>query len=1000
MVNIKEKRIEKLIEELYSLRYGERVPLDAIFTKDTTPIPYEDIESRIFQKIEVGTKWGELWDSSWFKLSGKVPGHWKGKAVAALIDIGGEGCLFKDGSPYCGITYKRTETLFERKRRIMLYDVAEGGEEVSLLIEGAANGLFGDKPPWNTAWPFFQLNQAELAFLNEEIWTLAMDMDFLLQVYKTLDPNLPRAKRILHGLNRAANLTPLRENVSEALKITKDLIQTPSSTSELTAWSVGHAHIDLAWLWRYRETRRKAGRTFSTALRMMEEYPEYIFGASQPQLFEWVKEDYPKVYNEVKEAVKSGRMECQGGMWVEPDMNLTGGESLVRQCLYGKRFFKEEFGLEINNLWLPDVFGYSAALPQILKKSGIDYFMTQKISWNETNTFPHHTFMWAGIDGTEVQTHFLPTNNYNCANEPQRMTEANLRFAQSDIHEGYLNLYGIGDGGGGPSRRHIEWALRGQDCEGMPKIKMAKAQQYFQYLAEKGTADLPRWRGELYLEMHRGTYTTHALIKKYNRQLELKLRDVELLGTLVKCIAKGEYPAERIERIWKDTLLNQFHDVLPGSSIKEVYEDAEKISEENLKSLAAIEKTFLHQLFSHEVGDSITLFNTQPWKRTELVCIEGKDISVTVPSMGYASFSKEELKLLESKDEKVTISEDGSLLENEFLRIEIKDDGIIKSILLKETGQEMLKPEGAGIFKLYEDKPYTFDAWDISPYYTETIPETALLKSQKILKKTRLVIQIEQVYRIGLSEIKQVLELRSGESLLRAHCIVEWNETNKMLRVSAETDISWPTATYEIQYGSIERPTHSNTSWDEAKFEVCGHRFADLSQPDRGIALLNDCKYGYRIYDSVMELNLLRSPLFPDAEADRGHHEFSYAYMPHSGMLKDSDVIKTSHNFNTPLLILDGRVREEEKTYSWFSSDSDQVCIDVVKPVEDGEGVVVRCYEIKGGSCRCRLSSDLPINQVYSVNLLEKVDELLAVEKPNNFILEFKPFEIKTLLLL
>jgi alpha-mannosidase len=999
MVNIKEKRIENLIKELYSLRYGETVPLDAEIIQDRDPIPYEDIETRTFQKIEVGTKWGELWDSSWFKFKGKVPEEWKGKEVVALIDIGGEGCVFKEGSPYCGITYKRTEVLYERKRRIMLYSNSSGGEEVSLLVEGAANGLFGAKPPWNTAWPFFRLNQAELALFDKEIWTLAMDMDFLLELYKTMEPNQPRAKRVLAGLNRAANLTPLRENISEALEITKALIHTPSSSSELTAWSVGHAHMDLAWLWRYRETRRKGGRTFSTAFRMMEEYPEYIFGASQPQLFEWIKEDYPQLFNEVKEAVKSGRMECQGGMWVEPDMNVPSGESLVRQCLYGKRFYKKEFGLDLKNLWLPDVFGYSAALPQILKKSGIDYFITQKISWNELNTFPHHTFMWGGIDGTEVQSHFLPTNNYNCDNQPQKMVDASLRFAQSDIHEGYLNLYGIGDGGGGPSRRHIEWVKRGKDCEGMPKLKPAKAEQFLQYLEEKGTADLPQWRGELYLEKHRGTYTTQALMKKYNRQIELKLRDVELLGALVKREKKGKYPAELVERIWKNTLLNQFHDVLPGSSINEVYTDAHKISEESLHSLAAIEKELMHQLFSEENEDYLTLINTQPWERTEVVCIEDVDYSVTVPSLGYASFSKEELAEKELFDDKVTVSEDGSLLENELLRIEIKSDGAIGSIYFKETGQEMLKPEGAGIFKLFEDKPYAFDAWDISSYYTETLPEIALLKSQKVVKKNSLMVQVEQIYSIGSSEIRQVLELRSGESLLRAGCFVDWKENKKMLRMCAVTDISWPTATYEIQYGSIERPTHSNTSWDAAKHEVCGHRFADLSQTDRGMALLNDCKYGYRIHGSVMELNLLRSPVFPDAEADRGCHEFSYAFMPHTGMLKDSDVIKVSHNFNSSLLQLEGRVQEGEKTNSWIYSDSEQVCIDVVKPAEDSDGIIVRCYETKGGSCRFKLNMKLPFTHVYSVNLMEEEEELLSVQNPQGFELEIKPFEIMTLLL-
>jgi len=343
MINITEKRIENLIRELYRQRYKENLELDTVYTADRERIPFGDIEKRPFKALKKGEKWGELWDSGWFRFSGKVPSSWKGKQVVALIDIGSEGCVFRDGSPYCGITYKRTDEFFERKRRVMLFTEAAGGETVDLLVEGAANGLFGMAPPWSTPWPYFQLNQAELAVFDSRVWQLAMDMEFLLQLYKTMNPDSPRAKKILRGLNETANLTPLADHIEDGLRITGGLIKTPVSPSTPTAWSVGHAHLDLAWLWRYKETRRKGGRTFSTALRLMEEYPEYIFGASQPQLFQWIKEDYPRLYEDVKKAVARGRMECQGGMWVEPDMNVTGGESLVRQCLYGKKFFRDEF---------------------------------------------------------------------------------------------------------------------------------------------------------------------------------------------------------------------------------------------------------------------------------------------------------------------------------------------------------------------------------------------------------------------------------------------------------------------------------------------------------------------------------------------------------------------------------------------------------------------------------------------------------------------------------
>jgi len=994
MINITEKRIENLIRELYRQRYKENLELDTVYTADRERIPFGDIEKRPFKALKKGEKWGELWDSGWFRFSGKVPSSWKGKQVVALIDIGSEGCVFRDGSPYCGITYKRTDEFFERKRRVMLFTEAAGGETVDLLVEGAANGLFGMAPPWSTPWPYFQLNQAELAVFDSRVWQLAMDMEFLLQLYKTMNPDSPRAKKILRGLNETANLTPLADHIEDGLRITGGLIKTPVSPSTPTAWSVGHAHLDLAWLWRYKETRRKGGRTFSTALRLMEEYPEYIFGASQPQLFQWIKEDYPRLYEDVKKAVARGRMECQGGMWVEPDMNVTGGESLVRQCLYGKKFFRDEFGVDVNNLWLPDVFGYSAALPQILKKSGIDYFITQKISWNETNEFPHHTFLWKGIDGTAVEAHFLPANDYNSNNEPQKMNDATLRFAQSDIHDGYLNLFGVGDGGGGPSRRHIEWARRGNNCEGMTRIKPAKASDFLEYLDEKGTADLPVWSGELYLELHRGTLTTQSLMKKHNRLMETRLRDVELLGTVSRFLGGMSYPKEEMERIWKETLLNQFHDVLPGSSIREVYQDASEISERNLKNLKSMEVEMLEEIFPEKDEDGFTVINTQPWERTEILCIDGKDCRVTVPPMGFLSCSGDAL-LPAERDEELQINSDGSLLENSRIKVELDENGLISSLILKELDREMLSSDGAAAFKLYEDKPYFWDAWDISPYYRETQPETAVLESRNILEHTPVRVAVEQVFSIGNSRIRQNIELRGSESILRVDCRVDWKEDNKMLRLCSGTSITWPTATYEIQYGSLERPTHSNTSWDDAKFEVCGHKYVDLSQADRGLSLMNDSKYGYRIHENMMEMTLLRSPSYPDPGADRGVNEFSFAFMPHAGRC-DSRIVKESHNFNSPLLVLKGR-KAGSNEGSWFTVDNGNICIEAVKPAENGDGFVVRCYETQGGSCTCRLKSSIPAEEVCSVNLLEEIEGQILPEG-DSVRLDFKPFEIKTLL--
>lgn len=993
MINIIEKRIERLIREIYAQKYKDNRELAVAVATGKDPIPYDAIDELPFRELKKGERWGGLWDSGWFRITGTIPESWKGKEVVALVDIGGEGCVFKDGTPYCGITYKRTDDFFERKRRIGITPSAEGGEDISLLIEGAANGLFGETPPWSSPWPYFQLNQAEIAIFDRRSWQLAMNMEFLLQLSKTLDPKGVRARKILYGLNKTANLTPLKERVEEGLKITEELIRTPASASTLTAWSVGHAHLDLAWLWRYRETRRKGGRTFSTVLRMMEEYPEYIFGASQPQLFQWIKEDYPRLYEDVKKAVASGRLECQGGMWVEPDINITGGESLVRQCLYGKKFFKEEFGVDVNNLWLPDVFGYSAALPQILKKSGIGYFVTQKISWNESNEFPHHSFIWKGIDGSEVQAHFLPANDYNSNNEPEKMNNASLRFSQADIHDGYLNLYGVGDGGGGPSRRHIEWARRGRDCEGMTRIKPAKAADFLDYLKDKGTVDLPVWEGELYLELHRGTLTTQALMKKNNRLLETSLRDTELLGAVSMILKGDEYKRSEMERIWKETLLNQFHDVLPGSSIREVYEDANGMSRNNLASLDRLKKHHLEKLFPQKDADGLVFINTQPWERTELVVLDGKDYRICVPPMGYFSCKKNDLLMIASNGD-VQAALDGSRFENGKLSVELGPDGRIISLVLKENDREFLGSEGASVFRMFEDKPYFWDAWDISPYYRETEPTDAEMKKRVVLESSADRVRVQQSYAIGKSRIEQIIELRSGEDMLRCECTVDWHEDDKMLRLCTDTSLSWPTAKYEIQFGSLERTTHRNTSWDDAKFEVCGHKYIDLSQADRGLTLMNDCKYGHRVHGGQMELTLLKSPAYPDPSADRGVHEFAFALMPHCGMA-GNEAVKASHNFNSPLLILEGH-NAENSSGGWFSLDHPDICIEAVKPAEDDNGIIVRCYETQGGARRCSLSTALPFSDVQVVNLLEEAEVDIQLNS-GSVDLDFKPFEIKSL---
>ena len=778
----------------------------------------------------------------------------------------------------------------------------------------------------------------------------------------------------------------------------------------MDVYSIGHAHIDLAWLWPIRETKRKGGRTFSTALRMMEEYPEYKFGSSQPQLYQWVKDGYPELYAQIKEKVKEGRWETQGAMWVEPDMNLTGGESLVRQCFYGLKFFEDEFGKTVKNLWLPDVFGYSAALPQILRKSGVDFFMTQKISWNETNVFPFHTFIWKGIDGSDIFTHFLPTNDYNLSNMPNRVIESEERFAQSDVCNEFLNLYGVGDGGGGPSDLHIELGLRQQDLEGTPKFKFDTAENYFEKTSKVDRADLPIWEGELYLELHRGTYTTQALTKKNNRDLELSLRDTEFLSLFT-----DQFPKDRVEQIWKDTLLNQFHDILPGSSITWVYEDEHKMSKENLASLEDLKKEILDNYFdSNFEGRYKIIINTLSWEREELVKFEadgsyvladnngvplpslrdGKYIKafVKVPSMGYTT-----VKLVKTDVEIVSKVEESCVdtMENNLISVVFGARGEILSIFDKELKREFIKGS-ANELNLYEDMPNNWEAWDVNHFYREQQPKKGQLLEAKVVVNDEFESKRYQKIAIGNSIVEQTITIFKGSKEVRVENCVDWKEERKMLRAAASVDIHTDMATFEIQYGNVKRALHSNTSWDMAKFEVCAHRYVDLSTHDFGFALLNDCKYGYYVKDNILDINLLRSPNEPDSTADRGVHNFTYSYLPHNHSFEESNVIEKAHNLNSKVIVQSSDIAPASKEVSYFKFDKGGLKIEVVKDADDGNGTILRIYETCGRYISSALKVDSQFKEFCETDMREKGIKEVEKIKNSELCLCFNPYEIRT----
>ena len=1040
--DIYKKRIRQFIDRVLDDRYGDTVPLSVVYTYNREgPIPYTELEKRSWKPISTGTTWGELWASAWFRVTGEVPAEFSGKHVVALVNLGSEGCIFVNGSPVQGLTNAdRTPTFSTGKRRINLFPTARGGEPVELLIEAAANGLFGyhsDKK--------FVFDQAELAVFEPEIWQIGLDLEYLYGLALALPADSVRARRILRGLNDAANAWADGAGADSVSSICRALMARKAVGSATTVWSVGHAHLDLGWLWPVWESRRKAGRTFSTALMLLEEYPDFVFGASQPQQYQWVKEDYPQLYKRIKKAIEEGRWEPQGAMWVEPDMNIPAGESFVRQLLYGKRFFRDEFGYEVKNLWLPDVFGYSASLPQILKLAGVDFFTTQKISWNESNLFPHHSFLWEGIDGTRIRTHFLPYSSYNATNRPAEMIAGERAFTQADVSDDWLNLYGIGDGGGGPSRYHIEMARRGANTEGSPKMKLARADEFFKRLAKLKEDDLPLWRGELYLELHRGTYTTQARMKRYNRLLELRIRDAEMLAALA-----GLDQQDQMERIWKDTLLNQFHDILPGSSIKLVYDEAHRQSEEHLAALEKLSVESLCSLYGHAKGaQTFVIINTQSWERHELAFVpvagsrtpvvadaEGRAlvaqpvdggllVPVSVPSIGYTALSisgggevdtPARPRMTEQNNRSSTnaagrwtretvspVSADGEQLENGLLCVKLAPDGTIRSIFDREYSREVLRSP-ANTLLLWEDYPYSWDAWDISHYYRETSAEQAVLVERSLLESGPLRAMVYQKLSVGVSTIEQWISLEAETKLIKIENRVDWREEHKQLRVAAEAEIQALSATYEIQFGAVSRPAHGNTSWDDAQFEVAGHRFADLSQADYGLGIINDCKYGHYIRNSTIDLTLLRSPKDPDPQADLGNHEFTFGYYPHALDWQSSDLLERAHDLNSPLLVHGVGSVPASPSASHFGIAGGTVKIDAVKRAEEGEGTILRLYETRGTKHRTTLRFRAPVKSVEEVNLLEEEPRSVRGLKSSRgdsfaseIALEFKPFQIRTL---
>ncbi|MGQ9840376.1 MAG: alpha-mannosidase [Anaerolineae bacterium] len=1015
------QRVRAFAAALHALLYPERVPVRVSAYAAPGRITFAEALTGDYYPIEIGHRFGPPWSTHWCRAEIAIPADWAGREVHLLWDSSSEACVWQDGEPLQGLTGSNSGWAAEPSQPLRneypLTRQAAGGEQITLYIEVACNGLFGlsGQPEWLANLGL--LRQAEIAVFDREAWDLLWDFQVVADMACELPINTPRGGQALWAANTMVNLIDPQDRTTwpAAREVAGRFLAARNGDGQHNLSAVGHAHIDTAWLWPLAETRRKCIRTFATAVRYMADYPDYRFACSQAQQYAWVKEMAPGLYERIKAQVAAGRFIPAGGTWVEMDCNIPAGESLVRQFLYAQRFFRQEFGVTCRELWLPDAFGYSAQLPQIMRLTGIRYFLTTKLSWNQFNKLPANTFLWEGLDGTRVLTHCPPLDTYNALATVGDVLRSSANFRDHErARESYL-VFGLGDGGGGPTLAMLEQLRRMKDVDGLPRVEMRSPEAFFQR-CEADIQEPTVWSGELYLELHRGTYTTQARIKRDNRRCELLLRDVEFLSAIGSHLGRLAYPGSELERLWKLVLLNQFHDIIPGSSIAEVYRDSAAQHAEVLAVGAQLRRRAVDALLAEADGDNLYVINTLGVPRVEVVALpagipaqqvgaDGQPLGiVTAPALGYAVLSAAAggagwgagPSAEANPGVQVVETQSGFVLENSLIRAVFGRGGGLLSLVDKRVGRECIAAGATGNrFVLFDDHPANWDAWDVDIFHLEKRRAVAPAQAARVVEAGPLRAAIQFLYQLSpASTLAQTVSLTALSPRLDFATQVAWHESHQFLKVEFPLALRASEATYEIQYGYIRRPTHWNTAWDMARFEVPAQRWADLAEPDFGVALLNDSKYGYAVHDNVMRLSLLRSPKEPDPEADMGDQTFRYALLPHPGTPQQADVTMEAYRFNVPLLV--GRTAAEPATVSFFNVDTPAIVIDWVKKAEDSDALIVRLYEACGTHARGRLTSPLPVHSAALCNLLEEEEAPLAWQDGGT-TLDLRPFQIVTL---
>ena len=1038
-----------LIEPLVHRRHAFLPPFQMMeLSNPMTPPPLGDLDRSGWQTIEANTHWGRRYMDFVLHTTFRVPADWEAERAVALYLPLGEAGDFSHPESLAYLDGKIHATCDRHHQEFLLPAALRDGERHQLDLHGFS-GLIEARNFGEDTGLF--MRSCAVVQIDQPTRNLIAASRVALETATRLDDNEPAKGHILNALDAAFKVLDTREPLGEAFyasvpaahAVLAEGIAKAGPALEVEVIGTGHAHIDVAWLWTLGTTRGKAGRTFTTVQRLMEQFPEYHFSQSQPQLYDYVRQDYPELFEEIKARVAEGRWEPIGGMWVEADCNLSGPESLARQFLLGRTFFRKHFGegSDTRVLWLPDVFGYAWNLPQLIKEAGLEYFFTIKIGWSQYNRLPYDSFWWQGLDGTKVLTHFSTTpdfgsyaSTYNAMATPAQNLGTWQNFQQKETQQQLLMAFGFGDGGGGPTREMLENIREMNNFPGLPKMRNGSVAEFYDTMKEQAGDQLPTWNGELYLELHRGTYTTQSRNKRANRKSEFLLHDAEFLATAASLANEAYvYPHEQFNKAWELVCLNQFHDIIPGSSIGPVYVESlaqyaevARLAEEALAGAAAA---------LSEGPGSLLIANPSSCTRTDLAFFagdlpdgrvpatrEGKPLAVQPTAGGVwidagaiPAYTVAALSL--ASDEGGVSNPSGSLtaapdlLENDYLRVEFNAAGDITRIFDKVSAREVLTSGSiGGQFQAHEDRPVNWDAWDVDIFVTDKTFLAEPAESVQVVEAGPLRATLEFKRRILNSPYTQRVSLSCMDARLDFSTDIEWNERHIMLKVAFPVDVFSPMATYEIQWGNTERPTHRNSSWDWARFETCAQKWVDLSEGGYGVSVLNDCKYGHDIKDNVIRISLLRSPSMPDPLADAGPHRFAYSLLPHAGRWSEETVAQ-AYALNDPLIV---RRQEAEATLppttaedgtpaaqgpfppSLVACDAPNIVIETVKRAEDGDGVIVRFYECRRIRGAVTLRFGFPVRAAYRVNLLEETQSDLAVED-SAVTYNVRPYEIVTL---